>query len=819
MARQKREFTAISPEGEITRESGITEFAARHGLSSQAISTCLGGRQESHKGWRFRDQADVDPPSAEPEAVKADDGVGDVSGLTRKQRIDRAMTMRENLIAKHARILSGESEMPVGWNPDRMMKPIESELKACGVDLERAADDRSPEERAADAIEKLVSVPESMFSMADEDLAAIETAMNRALDDGELYVEEMIEKKAGMSPGKAKAVRVWLSRLRRLRKVRSWITTDRINEYWRWSQPRKLAWDATRVLRYQVYVGRSDASDAGAGGSSKIFQFGRPHVKMAVDLYRAWHKIAITPEGVLRPGDTIESTGRQFPGLPYQGCMALYPPRHGKSAFLRHVVGLTMGVNPSWQGAYVHARTDEASRFIKYVSEFFNPESGPGARHLSMFPAELTDYDNNAKKIRLRIPEPTSNPTFMGAGVWDQALGINLDYIIFDDVVPQEDMTQETERKRRVQRVSGTWLSRLQSRDSIFILAGYPWHNDDVLCQMRRDAKRARDTNGREGRTILVSAMATGGPSSSTKFRSIWPDVWPSSRLRQRYSLLADASIWAANFMLTPLTDEHRIVKKVRYYDPNDETHAKFIEAAQVHLSIDPVITDKDYSDLAGMITVAAGDILTSTVDEFGFEDRTYKPVIRVMECSEFKSTQSELAETVAFKAAGRRTDQLHIEVKGGGYAVIEFLEKIHGIDGVIRHNPGIRSKEQRLREVASMLEASGQENFCVVEFMGERGDDNIIRQHPSMKKIVDYVVNFRATSGHHGLDALTQVLRHLQHMIGPGQGAVTVQARREKPLSRRQQHLRQRSNALATEKQGKMPVELLHSFAGGFGA
>ncbi|MCA9307362.1 MAG: hypothetical protein KDA16_12570, partial [Phycisphaerales bacterium] len=434
MGRKKRVFAAISPEGRITREEGVKEFADLHGLDSAAVSACIAGRAGSHKGWKFREATIHDPPlaiegetpeSEPPKESEVASALAASSTLTREQRIERALKMRENLISTHAQILAGVKEMPVGWNPDRMMKPIESELKACGVSLEGAIDERTPEEKAADAIDRLIETPESMWSINDGDLDAIEAAMTRALTDGEEYIEEIAaakaQKRAGkqVTPGKAMAARAWTNRLRRLRTIRSWVRHERPEEYHQWGASKRLAWDGTRVLRYQVYVGRADAADSGAGGSGYIFQFGRPHVKMAIDLYRAWRKIAITADGVLRPGDIMPSSGRAFPGIPYQGCMELYPPRHGKSAFLRHVVGLTMGTNPRLQGAYVHARRDEASRFIKYVSDFFDPDTGAGARHLSLFPQELASYDNNATKIRLSIPEPTSNPTFLGAGVWD----------------------------------------------------------------------------------------------------------------------------------------------------------------------------------------------------------------------------------------------------------------------------------------------------------------------------------------------------------------------------------------------------------------
>lgn len=828
MGQPKREFTAISPDGQITREVGVREFAARHGLTAPAIQNVLAGRVGTHKGWRFRDSTIHDPPAIneKPPPADSDTPTLDGNGLTRDQRIQRVRAMHANLVKEGNEILAGLKPMPQGWNPDRFLKLIHSECESIGITLERALDDRTDEDRVVDAIAKLCETPESMFAMSDEDLSAIESAMSTTLADGAEYIEDAMAKKAvrhgGADRGKASAarsvMRAWLSRLRRLRTIRQWITEPRPNEYHQWSPAKKLSWDATRTLRYQAYVGRSDASDAGGGGSATIFRFGRPHVKMAVDLYCARHRIAVTKDGVFRPGDVLPN-GRTFPGIPYQGCMLLYPPRHGKTAFERHYVGLLMATEPRMQGAYIHARRDEASKFIKYVSDFFDPAVGTGARHLSLFPQSLADYDNNALKIRLSLPEPTSNPTLMGAGVWDQALGSNLDYIVFDDVVPQEDMTQQAERDRRVQRVSGTWLSRLQSKSSFFVLSGYPWHHDDVLSIMRQRSKRARDTNGREGQVIRVSQMAVGGPSTSPKFNPIWPEVWPASRLKQRYSLLADAALWSANFMLTPMTDEHRIVRKVKLYDGDSDEHRKYMEAAVIHLSLDPAMTKEEYSDYAGIVRVSIGDIETRRLDESGAVEVDYQRVIRVLDCTEIKNTQAELSDTIASMGRQSRVDLLHIETKGGGYAVIEFLERLHGITGVIKHNPGMHSKEIRFRAVASMIEDGAADIRPVVQFRGVMDSAGKLQPTESMKKLINYIVNFRATSGHHGLDALTQVLKYLSAEVSPGQGAVTVQAQRRVVENRKLRHLKERSDELSLERQQVSSFDMIPQFTGGFGA
>ncbi|PKR83552.1 hypothetical protein [Heyndrickxia camelliae] len=50
---RKNKFFALSPNGEVTEEFGIREFAKTNGLIKQGIISCLKGRASIHKGWKF----------------------------------------------------------------------------------------------------------------------------------------------------------------------------------------------------------------------------------------------------------------------------------------------------------------------------------------------------------------------------------------------------------------------------------------------------------------------------------------------------------------------------------------------------------------------------------------------------------------------------------------------------------------------------------------------------------------------------------------------------------------------------------------------
>jgi hypothetical protein len=47
-------FIAISPKGEESEERNVNEFARKHDLNSSHVCNCLGGREKTHKGWKFK---------------------------------------------------------------------------------------------------------------------------------------------------------------------------------------------------------------------------------------------------------------------------------------------------------------------------------------------------------------------------------------------------------------------------------------------------------------------------------------------------------------------------------------------------------------------------------------------------------------------------------------------------------------------------------------------------------------------------------------------------------------------------------------------
>lgn len=799
--RKGEPFWAICPDGYRWVGTNVGRFCgsvdglrdkSQNALSNQ-VNRIFKGEQGSVHGWQFGKDVErflkIDSEDAKEE-------IRDLMVAEKENRGSRTIDewrahIRSRYIALNERqqkIDEGREDPPLRWSIKDSTAFLKDLAETLGIDWKHIADTRTDAEKAQDAVDRLLSAPESLFEIPSGTLEALERSMDDAVQRVEAYIAERMSK-SGLDPGeeeelergKAKAVRAkrWLDRLRRVLKMREMASQEvpaclRTNDL-----VRIWALKASYVLRFQCYVGRTGISDG--SGVPGVFMIGYPHAKMATDIWLAENRAKVLTDRLLFPGDPVPGyeENRPFEGVPYAGALVMYPPRHGKTEYEAHWAALRINRNKRTQGAYIHARTEEAAKFVKYVSSLFTPDNAAGRRNLSLFPAKLSKRDNNSQSIRLETDDPPSNPNLIGDSVQASAQGNNLDWLIVDDVVSSKDQESPTERARTEKRLKQTWMTRFQGSNGFYVVSGYPWHHDDAIWKFKQDAERSIKTKGREGVCLMMSMMPVGGPKN--KFFSIWPEMYPPKRLREIYqNNIRDASVWAANYELNPMTDELRIVKKLRLYDPESEQHKRYLRTCEIHLSLDPAFTNTATSDFAGTVKAGLG-MLIEDVEEDGQQWTRSREVIRVLDVRETKATQSELAASVASESMVTKIDYCHVEVNTGGGAVVQMLETVHGITGVIEHRTGPRNKEVRLRRVASMLEDSANGIDAVVEFPGvweEHNGQNRLVIDPKMRDIYNYIVNFKMSSGFHSLDAMTQLLTYLAPFVGFGEGKLSEQSR-----------------------------------------
>jgi len=699
------------------------------------------------------------------------------------------------LVNQIALIRMGEwgekGELPGGYK--QLIDGILAEVKLAGIDPKVLQDARSEGDKALDLLRQIRDLPLSIWEALDEEIDAVEKSMDAA---DRLCVEEITDQVTADRPppedpdGPKARFRRMLARVRRLReRARKELPRggDVTSEEWR------AGVRAAHTLRFMVYVGRSamEMGERGARTETRrsadaVYQIARIHARMAVAVWQA-------ENGVDCRFGKVE-----YGVIPYTGCILMCPPGHSKSSFGRAWLAKSIALDPYTQALMNHAVSDEAETNMQHVSACFkgrgHKEDNPdGRRCLSLFPSlRLAPTDNNANSMRLKLDRRIKAPTLRAFGVKGAISGADSTRQWWDDPVDQKEVDQETERRRTFDRLNGTWLTRLRGQRTFLLITATAWHNDDAVM---RFIQLARD----EKAYFRVLRLGCGGPKTTPAFRPLWPEAYPAAELRRRYAAMNNARLWSAAYMANPIADENRIIKSLKFYDPNEPNHRRFVAGAIKRLSVDPSATGKVGGDKAGLIYTADGDYITEEQAGERTTDVTSIRKVRVLAAREIHATQTELSDGVAEFCRSAPVDYVHYEAHSWAGAFADDFENRYGVD-VIRHNPSSKSKDARLRAVGPLIENENEAHGfgAVVEFPGvpvfnDKGEFVRVGPDPALRWLYEQILDFGVCAHDHALDGLTQVLNFLAPDLRAGAGAATqrvVAAVRQDNISQRKREI-----------------------------
>jgi hypothetical protein len=668
----------------------------------------------------------------------------------------RVRLARINLIAE-ASICRGGA---IPFNAESMTKMIEREAEQAGLDPKNIADARSEGDKISDAVTRLLEDGDrdALFEELDEELDILEKQMAAVVERG----ENLIKDRAMMNIMEDNIHRgkLWLNRIRRVKRLREMTRHPIPKNQRNKDEVTQAAWSATHIIRYMLYVGRSSTigMKTDTGRTTHIYQIGRHHIRFAVDTWEA------------RNGVTYD-LGKPIVGgrRANKGVILIAPPGHGKSEFASHYLALEIALRPRTQSLYIHAIVDKAQEQKAHVARLFSRDSAAGRKHLSIWPAELDKTDNNKTKMRVKLAERSKSPTVTATGIMSAQLGADTNIQILDDIVPQSDVDQPTERDRRFKLLSGTFGTRQRGTDTFRIVIGTFWHHDDALSRLWKTSDKSD--------LYLCSKQYTGGPNTSPPFFPLWPEVFPASELRRRFQEMNNnVSLWSANYMGNPISDESRLIKRLAYYDPESQDHQDFMASAIYHVSVDPTATNKESSDKAGIVYVAIGEVPIDVQTDKGIE-RGYVNRARVIDYKEVHNNQVELADTVARYALNRPVYQVHIETRSGFHATADLIASKWGIEAM-RHDPGPKNKEQRLKQCAGVIDNSLAGLSALVEFPGVRLADGKVGPDDRHKEFYQQFLDFGYAPDDHCVDAVTQLVNHFLRsgdLVAGGAASVTI--------------------------------------------
>lgn len=687
------------------------------------------------------------------------------------------------------------------------------EAKIVGIDLKSLLVNRGIDDRTAEAVHRMIEASGTAFETLDDEIEHLEASFTAAVNGCGTVLSEYEEEAKRKAAGIRKQGKAWLRRLARIRRLRAAVRNPRPEKAdsiqgMRWPSLKNdnhHAWCASRVLRILCWVYRSDRSDV-----HPVFDIGIHHCRMAVDMYLARQKMTYfvegTPEECRERPEMFRPPGKagwRKDSIECNGIILLVPPRHTKSMVGTAFIVMEFDDNPRLQVKMGHAIEDQCGVNMRFVKSAFSKNEPQGRRNLSIFPAQLTQHDNDQWRMRLVLDEPTRDPQLLARGIKGGVGGTNADIIWLDDPVDPKEVNEQTTRDKTTQLITGQWLRRLQGADSFVLITATPWHPDDGVMTLVRGAMDGE-------MEYSVSAQPVGGPAED--FRAIWKGQ-PASVIRRAFKEMNDAWAFSCQYQLNPMPDSARIIKQVVLYvadisqcanPPHEmvaryEAHQRFMRSAECHLSLDPSATseekarslrkagDRKKRDESGLVYAAIGQVSETNTLESLLETRQK---IRVLTAEKFYASPQESVRKLGEFCGRRRVDMVHIEDVTGFVAISEGMRNQYGLHNnqVIGHKTGSLSKPARLRAVATMIDDQRAMGLQppVVEFPGVLNSNGVLVVSPSIAEFVTAILQFGFTKDDHCVDALTQVCKFLAPVVGVGAGAVTtaVRAAQEEAIS-----------------------------------
>ncbi len=658
----------------------------------------------------------------------------------------------------------GRYEYPKGYNPATAINLLRDEMKLYGWDPKHVLDTRTEAQRWQDVLEQMQRTPDAILEQMQSLLDRVREEQRRSVT----LAAESFMTMGGDRPNEGpdereqrqKKSERWACLLDTLSQTRRWaleelpddLLPDRLLGE---TAVRRHALRSSHVLRFMLYVGRSSMNE-GTDSRQGVFRIAQHHADFARTIYMTFNDLVLTKSGgVIRAKQ------------PWAGCVLVAPVRHGKTNIVSHQYALWLNQRPGGSHLFTHAREDEAAKSLTYVASYFTRDEANGRRNLSLFPNGRI-VSKAASRLLLKSKEAKKQRTLEAGGISAKVGGADADTVWADDVVDSDAVSQESERNRTARRLSSQWFSRLTGKHAKYIVTATLWHYDDAVSRLIHAAR------SRKIQTWLC-IRRTGGPEDG--FRPLWADVYPASWLRAKYNEWKDPRLFSAVFQANPMPESLRQVKRLRFYDPASPQHREFMESFDTtyYVSVDPAATAHDKSDKASFVWGAMGDVASVDGDVEVRERR-----VRILDARQFHATPVALVEEIgAFMSdastGGRLVNYVLIESRGN--TVADLFQQTYGVTPVYC-DPGNASKTVRLKQVASMLDDSLQDKGldpAVVEFPGARDEETgKLVCHPEYQWLSDQIILHGVSAEDHGLDAVTQLCRHVAPDIGVG-GNVTA--------------------------------------------
>jgi len=182
-----------------------------------------------------------------------------------------------------------------------------------------------------------------------------------------------------------------------------------------------------------------------------------------------------------------------------------------------------LGTHPEWRGAIISSTAAQAEKVLRQVRSEIerNPRVREVFPHLKRSSRQEDPWHTSA--ITVERKTRSKDPSLQAMGLYGPLVGSRLDYCILDDVLDFENTRTEEQRKKTLEWVDTTVITRLVDGALLYAI-GTPWHPDDLLHELAK-----RPTFG-----VRRYSAVLNPDDPPKRWVPLWPEQWPVPRLIER---------------------------------------------------------------------------------------------------------------------------------------------------------------------------------------------------------------------------------------------------------------------------------------------
>jgi len=252
------------------------------------------------------------------------------------------------------------------------------------------------------------------------------------------------------------------------------------------------------------------------------------------------------------------------------------PRDHGKSFQVCGRIVWELGRNPALRVKVVCATQAIAVERSRFLREAITRN----IRVRAVFPHLRPAQPWSAEAFTIARPAEVIGPSVAAFGIGAGSTGTRADLLVCDDVVDVRSLHSKAERDRVADYFANNLMNLLEPTGRFWGLFT-PWHLDDLNARLKRNGAYA----------LFREAI---GPN----LEPVWPEKWPTERLRARQAEIGSAS-FARGYRLVPIADEDTPIRAawVQFWT----TPAT---CDRVILAVDPAVSTATGADRSALVVL-----------------------------------------------------------------------------------------------------------------------------------------------------------------------------------------------------------------------